>query len=363
MRRLHQRPATAVDASPQIRGDQRGAVAEPHGGEHPVQRSHGAVSQTDRERPGQQRPQRKQQGLAPEQARPWPCRATLTLLRECVAGIGGRCSRNEEGGCAKPSISSPHEQWHSAASTADALTRQTSRHGPGQGRIGNARHSSFVQPLAHRAGRHRSSPRPCFILARSAPAAARRLASSGCTFTVTALVLSVHCRASHAFSKEPVSSIELVQGHGVVGDAHFGSTIKHRSRVAKDPTQPNLRQVHLLHQELLDELAAKGLSVAPGQLGENITTSGLPLLSLSEGTVLRIGSQAVVRITGLRNPCAQIENFKPGLLHAVLDRTPGGELVRKAGVMGVVVASGFVWPGDPIEAVAAPVTLSPLKPV
>ena len=180
---------------------------------------------------------------------------------------------------------------------------------------------------------------------------------------MSALVLSVHSKSSHAFSKDRVSVIELVEGHGVVGDAHFGITVKHRSRVAKDPTQPNLRQVHLLQQELLDELAEKGLRVLPGQLGENITTSGLPLLSLSEGTVLRIGPQAVVRITGLRNPCAQIENFKPGLLAAVLDRTPEGELVRKAGVMGVVLVSGLVSPRDQIEVLAAPDTHSPLKPV
>jgi MOSC domain-containing protein YiiM len=195
-------------------------------------------------------------------------------------------------------------------------------------------------------------------------ASAGRLARTlGCTFTVSALVLSVHSKASHSFSKDPVSVVELVEGHGVVGDAHFGITVKHRSRVAKDPTQPNLRQVHLLHQELLDELTEKGLNVAPGQLGENITTSGLPLLSLSEGTILRIGPQAVVRITGLRNPCAQIENFKPGLLAAVLDRTPEGELVRKAGVMGIVLVSGLVSPRDPIEVVATPDTHSPLKPV
>lgn len=180
---------------------------------------------------------------------------------------------------------------------------------------------------------------------------------------MSALVLSVHSKPSHAFSKDSVPAIELVEGHGVAGDAHFGITVKHRSRVAKDPTQPNLRQVHLLHQELLDELAQRGLTVAPGQLGENITTSGLALLALSEGTVLRIGSQAVVRITGLRNPCAQIENFKPGLLAAVLDRTPEGELVRKAGVMGVVLVSGPVSPRDQVEVLAVPATHSPLKPV
>ena len=180
---------------------------------------------------------------------------------------------------------------------------------------------------------------------------------------MTALVRSVHFKAAHAFSKDAVSSIELVEGHGVAGDAHFGTTVKHRSRVAKDPTQPNLRQVHLLHQELLDELAEAGLHVAPGQMGENITTSGLPLLCLSEGTVLRIGPRTVVRVTGLRNPCSQIESFKPGLLAAVLARTREGELVRKAGIMGVVVVSGTVAPGDSVEMVYAPAPHIPLRPV
>lgn len=180
---------------------------------------------------------------------------------------------------------------------------------------------------------------------------------------MAAHVKSVHSKAIHAFSKDAVSFIELVEGHGVAGDAHFGTTVKHRSRVAKDPTQPNLRQVHLLHQELLDELAGSGLHVEPGQMGENISTSGLPLLSLSEGTVLRIGPHAVVRITGLRNPCSQIENFKPGLLAAVLDRTKDGDLVRKAGIMGVVVVSGVVAPSDQIEVLGTPATHTPLRPV
>ena len=131
---------------------------------------------------------------------------------------------------------------------------------------------------------------------------------------MTAVVRSVHLKAAHAFSKDAVSTIELVEGHGVAGDAHFGTTVKHRSRVAKDPTQPNLRQVHLLHHELLDELAEAGLHVAPGQMGENITTSGLPLLCLGEGTVLRIGSRALVRVTGLRNPARRLKASSPVFL-------------------------------------------------
>jgi MOSC domain-containing protein YiiM len=158
----------------------------------------------------------------------------------------------------------------------------------------------------------------------------------------------VHRDAGHHFSKQPAVVIELVAGHGVLGDAHFGITVQHRSRVARDPTQPNLRQVHLLHGELLAELAAAGLAVEPGQMGENITTLGLPVLALSAGTRLQLGASAVVRVTGLRNPCAQIEAFKPGLLAAVLGRTAAGELVRKAGVMAVVEQGGAVAAGDAV---------------
>ena len=180
---------------------------------------------------------------------------------------------------------------------------------------------------------------------------------------MTARVLAVHAKNIHAFSKDSLPRIELIAGQGVAGDAHCGETVKHRSRVARDPTQPNLRQVHLMHAELFDELAAAGLRVAPGQMGENITTRGLALLALSEGTVLRIGAQATVRVTGLRNPCAQIDAFLPGLMAAVLDRTPEGELVRKAGVMGVVLTSGEVLPGDGIAVLEAPAARVPLRPV
>jgi MOSC domain-containing protein YiiM len=176
-------------------------------------------------------------------------------------------------------------------------------------------------------------------------------------------VVAVHAKGIHAFSKDSAAAIDLVAGHGVAGDAHFGVTVKHRSRVAKDPSQPNLRQVHLLHGELLAELAGKGLHVSPGQMGENITTSGIDLLGLAEGTVLRIGKHALVRITGLRNPCAQIEAFMPGLLSAVLDRTPDGELVRKAGIMGVVLESGAVHQGDPIAIALSPEPFVALRAV
>jgi MOSC domain-containing protein YiiM len=176
-------------------------------------------------------------------------------------------------------------------------------------------------------------------------------------------VVAVHSKATHAFSKDTVPRIELIAGEGVAGDAHSGVTVKHRSRVARDPTQPNLRQVHLMHAELFTELAAKGLHVSPGCMGENITTAGLDLLALGEGTTLRIGRHVRVRVTGLRNPCSQIEAFMPGLMAAVLDRTPDGALVRKAGVMGVVLASGTVEAGDLVVVEHAPSPCVALKPV
>jgi MOSC domain-containing protein YiiM len=180
---------------------------------------------------------------------------------------------------------------------------------------------------------------------------------------VSMRVVAVSAKATHAFSKDRTSSIHLIAGQGVAGDAHSGVTVKHRSRVARDPAQPNLRQVHLIHSELLAELASKGLHVLPGQMGENITTIDIPLLALSQGTLLGIGRDALVQITGLRNPCSQIESFMPGLLAAVLDRTAEGTLVRKAGVMGIVIRSGNVQPDDLITVVQSPPQYVPLQPV
>lgn len=168
---------------------------------------------------------------------------------------------------------------------------------------------------------------------------------------MTAHVVSVSSSPVHAFSKPVESSITLVAGLGVQGDAHCGVTVKHRSRVAQDPSQPNLRQVHLIHSELFAELAGKGFQVASGQLGENITTAGIDLLSLPTDTVLQIGGQVALRLTGLRNPCAQLDGYRRGLTAAVLGRTPDGKLVRKAGVMSVVLTGGVVQPGDPIRVV------------
>jgi len=176
-------------------------------------------------------------------------------------------------------------------------------------------------------------------------------------------VVAVSLRAGHHFSKTPCLGIRLLKGLGVAGDAHMGETVKHRSRVRKDPTQPNLRQVHLMHAELFDELRDKGFVVQPGELGENVTTSGIDLLALPAGTRLHLGASAVVEITGLRNPCVQIDNFRNGLMAAVLDRDADGNLVRKAGVMSVVLSDGDVRPGDSVGVEMPVEPHRPLQPV
>ncbi|MGY0235327.1 MOSC domain-containing protein [Longispora urticae] len=162
------------------------------------------------------------------------------------------------------------------------------------------------------------------------------------------IVTAVSRSGVHGFSKDNQPAIRLLAGLGVEGDAHLGETVKHRSRVAQDPTQPNLRQVHLIHAELHDELAAAGHDVTAGQLGENVTTRGLDLLGLPRGARLRLGDTAVVEITGLRNPCEQINGFQAGLLKRVVGRDADGALVRRAGIMGVVVTGSEVRPGDPV---------------
>jgi MOSC domain-containing protein YiiM len=162
------------------------------------------------------------------------------------------------------------------------------------------------------------------------------------------VVTAVSRNATHTVSKPNHDAIRLLAGLGVDGDAHMGETVKHRSRVARDPTQPNLRQVHLIHAELHDELLAAGFDVAPGQMGENVTTRGVDLLGLPTGTRLRLGETAVIEVTGLRNPCIQLDGIQHGLMAATLARDQAGKLVRKAGVMGIVVAGGEVWAGDPI---------------
>ena len=163
---------------------------------------------------------------------------------------------------------------------------------------------------------------------------------------MTARVLAVSLRRGHHFSKTPGLSVRLVAGLGIDGDAHSGVTVKHRSRVRADPTQPNLRQVHLIHSELFDELRAQNFDIAPGDLGENITTEGIDLLALPAGARLRLGDTATVEVTGLRNRCVQIERFRPGLLAATLGRDDNGGVVRKTGVMSIVLTGGDVRPGD-----------------
>jgi MOSC domain-containing protein YiiM len=167
-------------------------------------------------------------------------------------------------------------------------------------------------------------------------------------------VVAVHSNRVHEFSKKTRTEIVLLKGLGIEDDAHCGATVKHRSRVAKDPTQPNLRQVHLIHSELLDQLKVNGHVVTPGALGENITTKGIELLRLPVGTQLHIGSNAVVTVTGLRNPCGQIENFQAGLFSEVLEKKADGTLIRKAGIMGVVTEGGAVKSGDEIRVVLPP---------
>ena len=176
-------------------------------------------------------------------------------------------------------------------------------------------------------------------------------------------VVAVSSSGAHTMRKGNQSEIRLLTGLGVESDAHAGTTVKHRSRVARDPSQPNLRQVHLIHTELHDELRGQGFDLAPGQMGENVTTEGVDLLDLPTGTRLRLGDEAVIEITGLRNPCAQLDGIQPGLMAATLDRDADGNLIRKAGIMAVVIAGGVVRPGDGIAIVLPPGSHQPLTPV
>ena len=177
-----------------------------------------------------------------------------------------------------------------------------------------------------------------------------------------AAVLAVHRSPTHSFSKPIVDEIELIEGIGVRGDAHAGPTVQHRSRVRADPNQPNLRQVHLIHAELLDDLGAVGHTVRPGELGENITTRDISLLELPVGTRLTVG-EAVITVTGLRNPCQQINDFQPGLLKLVLRKGADGSLERLTGVMGIVSRSGTVRSNDQITVELPPTPHHPLTRV
>ena len=167
--------------------------------------------------------------------------------------------------------------------------------------------------------------------------------------SMTGRVVAVSLNPSHLFRKSTQDSIKLLAGLGVEGDAHCGEKVKHRSRVAKDPNQPNLRQVHLIHAELHDELNNAGFNILPGQMGENITTREIDLLKLPTDTKLHIGNEAVIQVTGLRNPCAQLDSLKAGLKAAVLDKDSQGNIIRKAGIMSIVLASGEISAGDKIK--------------
>lgn len=177
------------------------------------------------------------------------------------------------------------------------------------------------------------------------------------------VVAAVSRSNQHTMRKANQTAIRLLPHLGVDGDAHAGETVKHRSRVARDPSQPNLRQVHLIHAELHDELVAAGFRVQAGDMGENVTTRGLDLLGLPTGARLRFGADATVEVTGLRNPCAQLDGIQPGLMAATLDRDAAGHLVRKAGIMAVVVAGGEIRPGDSIRVELPPEPHQPLAPV
>jgi MOSC domain-containing protein YiiM len=180
---------------------------------------------------------------------------------------------------------------------------------------------------------------------------------------MSAVVAAVSRSPGHTLAKPNQDRIRLLVGLGVEGDAHAGATVKHRSRLARFASHPNLRQVHLIHAELHDELKARGFAVSPGQMGENVTTRGIDLLGLPTGARLRLGDTAVIEVTGLRNPCAQLDRIQPGLMAATLERDPNGNLVRKAGIMAIVLTGGEVQAADPIRIELPPEPHQPLTPV
>lgn len=179
----------------------------------------------------------------------------------------------------------------------------------------------------------------------------------------SARVLAVSRDGTHRFSKPVADEIVLLAGLGVEGDAHLGTTVQHLSRKQRNPEVPNLRQVHLMHAELFDELREQGFDLVPGIMGENITTTGLDILGLPTGAVLRLGDEAVIEITGLRNPCEQLNGVQEKLMKAVLGRDADGNIVRKAGIMSIVLVGGVVRPGDPIVVELPPHPRTPLAPV
>ncbi len=180
---------------------------------------------------------------------------------------------------------------------------------------------------------------------------------------MTGIVVAVSRSATHSMSKPAADAIRLLAGLGVEGDAHLGTTVQHLYPMRRDPTRPNLRQVHLIHAELHEELRAAGFELAPGEMGENITTRGIDLLGLPTGARLRMGDAAIVEVTGLRNPCHQLNKLRPGLMAATLDRDAEGNLIRKAGVMAIVIEGGAVRAGDMITVELPARPHKPLQPV
>ncbi len=176
-------------------------------------------------------------------------------------------------------------------------------------------------------------------------------------------VVAVSLSPSHSFSKPNTFSIRLIEGLGVEGDSHFGETVQHLSRIKVDPTQKNLRQVHLITQELIDELQGKGFIITPGTIGDNITTLGIDLINLPTATRLKIGEHAVIEITGLRNPCSQLDKYQQGLTAAVLDRDENGKIIRRAGVMAIVICGGDISANDEITVELPPEPFIPLERV
>ena len=191
----------------------------------------------------------------------------------------------------------------------------------------------------------------------------QRLPERSSVASGTGVVVAVSSSPTHSMSKPNHGRIRLLTGLGVQGDAHQGATVKHRSLVDRDPNRPNLRQVHLIHAELHDELREIGFRVAAGQMGENITTRGIDLLGLPLGTRLVLGDAAAVEITGLRSPCVQLDGIQSGLMRATLGRDEDGKLVHKAGVMSIVVSDGEVRSGDPISIELPPKPHRQLEPV
>ncbi len=180
---------------------------------------------------------------------------------------------------------------------------------------------------------------------------------------MSAEVVAVSRTPGHTFSKANEETIRLLEGFGVEGDVHAGTTDQHQSHVARNPDAPNLRQVHLIHTEFHDELNGSGFNVAPGQMGENITTRGVDLLNLPTGTRLHLGDDAVVELTGLRNPCKQLNSIQDGLMNATLEKKEDGTLIRKSGVMSIVISGGDVKAGDTIRVELPDEPHRPMEPV